>query len=168
MIARPLLLMVSSAFGLGACATVPKSCRGLPSFSKATHLSGIAELQCRADLGIQNDQLALAKRYEAGEGVPRDIKRAIVLYELASTSMPATTPIYSPPVKLGGSGQMLFLNNSIAGPGSAEAQYRLGRLLIEGRAVSQDLRRGESLIERAAKQGYPPAMAELKRLGTEP
>ena len=59
---------------------------------------------------------------------------------------------------------MLFLNNPNSGPGSAEAQYRLGRLLIEGRDVPQDLRRGRSLIERAAKQGYAPAMADLNKL----
>ncbi|TCM07474.1 Sel1 repeat-containing protein [Sphingomonas sp. PP-CC-3G-468] len=165
MIGRPLALVVSCAFGLGACATLPKSCPALPSFSKATHLSSVAELQCGADLGIQNDQLALAKRYEAGEGVPRDIKRAIALYELASTSVQPNTAIYSPPVKAGGNGQMLFLSNSIVGPGSAEAQYRLGQLLIEGRDVPQNFKRGRSLVERAAKQGYAPAMAALNRLG---
>lgn len=160
MVARLLALVVGAAFSLGACATTPKSCRTLSLSSGATNQSSVAELQCGADQGIQAAQVALAKRYETGEDVPRDIRRAIALYELASKAVPSTTAIYSPPVKLGGSGQMLFLNNPNAGPGSAEAQYRLGRLLIEGRDVTQDSRRGRSLIERAAKQGYAPVVAE--------
>lgn len=160
MMGRLLTVVAGTAVGLGACATTPKSCRALSSSTAATYQDSVAELQCGADQGIQRAQVALAKRYEAGDGVPRDIKRAIALYELASTSVPPTTAIYAPPVKVGGRGQMLFLNNSNAGPGSAEAQYRLGRLLIEGRDVPQDSRRGRSLIERAAKQRYAPALAE--------
>lgn len=165
MIGRLLLVVVGTAYSLGACATIPTSCRKLPPFDDTTNQNSVAELQCRADRGIQSAQVALAKRYETGAGVARDIKRAVALYELASTSVPSTTAIYSPPVKVGGRGQMLFLRNSNAGSGSAEAQYQLGHLLIEGRDVSQDLRRGRLLIERAAKQGYPPAMTELNRLG---
>lgn len=164
MVWRMQAVMVSTACSLAACATTPKSCRSLPPSIGATNIASIAELRCGADQGVQAAQVALAKRYEAGEGVPRDMKRAIALYELASTAVPPTTAIYSPPVKLGGRGQMLFIDNPNAGPGSAEAQYRLGRLLIEGRGVPQDLKRGRSLIERAAKQGYTPAAVEQSQL----
>lgn len=157
-------MVVGTACSLGACATTPKSCRSLPPSGVGANQISVADLQCGATRGIQAAQVELAKRYESGEGISRNIERAIALYELASSAVPPTTAIYSPPVKLGGSGQVLFLNNSNAGPGSAEAQYRLGMLLIK-RGVPQDSGRGRALIGRAAKQGYAPAMAELNRLG---
>jgi TPR repeat protein len=169
---RLLIASVGATMLLGACATIPKSCRALSSLGAATYTlpngrnvvmmdrlvqASIAELRCGADQGSQAAQVLLAKRFETGDGVPRDPERAVALYERAATAVPLTTAIYSPPVTLGGRGQMLFLNNPNAGPGSAEAQYRLGRMLIEGRGTSADPERGRGLIERAARQGYAPA-----------
>lgn len=51
---------------------------------------------------------------------------------------------------------MIFLSNPNAGPGLAEAQYRLGRLYLEGRGVKKDSDRGNELIGKAASQGYRP------------
>ena len=172
-----LVLLVGLTCGLGGCATLPKSCRGLPPPKYQTRVlpdgravlmqvrsdpETVPELRCRADQGVQAAQVALAKRYETGDGVARDVARAVELYERAAISVPANTAIYSPPVKLGGSGRMLSLPNPNAGPGSAEAQYRLGRLLIEGRDVPRDVERGRSLIERAAKQDHAPALRDLE------
>jgi hypothetical protein len=123
--------------------------------------ASVAELQCGADQGIRGAQVALARRYEGGDGVPLNIKRAIALYEQASSAVPPTTAIYSPPVKVGGSGRMLFLNNPNAGPGAAEAQFRLGRLYLEGRGVELNADKGWDLIKRAADQGYPDAITLL-------
>lgn len=170
--------MVVGALSLGACASMPKSCRGLspPKYETRELADGrtvivpvrsgpetVPELQCRADQGVRDAQVALAKRFETGDGVARDLARAVKLYEQAATGVPTNTAIYSPPVKLGGSGRVILVPNPNAGPGSAEAQYRLGRLLIEGRGVPRDAERGRSLIERSAKQGYAPALAELDR-----
>lgn len=175
---RVLIVPVSAAILLGACATTPKSCGALPPSGVATYTlpngrsivmtdrlaeASIPELRCGADQGSQAAQVLLARRFEMGDGVPRDVEHAVALYERAATAVPPTTAIYSPPVTLGGRGQMLFLNNSNAGPGSPEAQYRLGRLLIDGQLVPQDLERGRGLIERSAKQGYGPAIAELAK-----
>jgi TPR repeat protein len=173
-----LTLVVGITLNLGACATTPKSCRALPASGPATLLlpngrnvvvadrldqASIAELQCGADQGLQAAQVALGRLYEAGDRVPRDVALAAALYERAATSIPPTTAIYSPPVTVGGRGQMLFLNNPNGGPGSAEAQYRLGRLMIEGRGIALDPKRGRALIERSAMQGYAPAIDELGR-----
>ena len=168
MIRRRLLLLAAVAFGLSACATIPKSCRGLsasaPLMLESAQAS-IAQLQCAVDQNIASAQVELAKRYEAGDRVPLDLARAIALYERAATAIPPTTAIYSPPVSLGGRGQMIFLTNPNAGPGSAEAQYRLGRLLIEGLGVPKDVKRGTGLIERAAEQGYEPAIRAQANAG---
>lgn len=171
--ARLLIALMGTALGLGACATTPKSCRALPASGPATlslpngrnvvvanrlDQASVAELQCGADQGLQAAQVALGRLYETGDRVPRDVARAAALYERAAASTPPTTAIYSPPVTVGGRGQMLFLANPNAGPGLAEAQYRLGRLLIEGRGIPQDVERGRAMMKRAAKQGYSPAL----------
>lgn len=130
----------------------------------ALEQADVIQLQCRADQGVQAAQLTLAKRYEAGDGVPRDIKRAVTLYERASAAAAASTAVYAPAVRVGGHGQVLFLSNPGASPGLPEAQYRLGELFIEGRSIPQDRKRGRALIERAAKQGYALAMAALSTL----
>lgn len=175
MTGRHLGLLTGSGLALASCATVPQSCRALVTMA-APHesspgrvatttvrmeRSSVAELRCAADQGVTMAQVELAKRYEAGAEVTQDFKGAAVLYERAAAAAPPTTAIYSPPVTLGGRGRMLFLPNSNAGPGSAEAQYRLGRMMIEGRGVPKDLNRGRALLERSAKQGYQPALAEL-------
>lgn len=172
-----LVLLAGMICGLSGCATLPKSCEGLPPPKYETRVlpdgrrvlmqvrsepETVPELRCRADQGVQAAQVALGKRYETGDGVARDVARAVELYERAAISVPANTAIYSPPVKLGGSSRMLFVPNPNAGPGSAEAQYRLGRLLVDGAGVPRDVERGRSLIERAAKQGYVPALDNLK------
>jgi TPR repeat protein len=51
----------------------------------------------------------------------------------------------------------MLVNNPGGQTGSPEARYRLGLMLIEGRGVPQDVRRGRQLIERAAWAGHAPA-----------
>lgn len=96
-------------------------------------------------------------RAEAGEGVARDDVRAAVLYENAAQDRPAFNSIYSPPVRLGGSGQVMMIPNADGGPGDAEAKYRLGQMLVEERGIGQDVARGQKLIEAARQQGYTPS-----------
>ncbi|WP_082731709.1 MULTISPECIES: tetratricopeptide repeat protein [unclassified Sphingomonas] len=172
---RQLLLLGSAAASLAACATTPKSCRSLFSdtsqlrnreeggevFAAPFNQASASVLHCAADQGNRSAQVELAKRYEMGEGVPRDVRKAVTLYERAARNIAPNTAIYSPPVRLGGRGQVLFIQNENAGPGLAEAQYRLGRLLLEGRGVPGNIRRGRSLIEQAAKQNYAPAIDYL-------
>jgi len=158
MIARLAVLGIG-ALTLSACVGTPKSCRPFaghfPTLVPAQ--ATVSQLQCAADLGMQSGIVELAKRYETGTGVQADLKRAVALYTRAAAAVQPTTAIYSPPVRVGGSGQMIFLPNSHAGPGSAEAQFRLGQMLIEGRGVPRDVERGRKLIERAAAQGFSPA-----------
>lgn len=51
--------------------------------------------------------------------------------------------------------------------GDAEAQYRLGRLLISGRTAGEaDAERGALWLQRAARQGHAQARAALQTLGS--
>jgi TPR repeat protein len=155
---------------LGACATVPKSCRALEPLRTAGAIrpdagaegafraASVAELQCAADQGKQAAQVALAKRFEFGIGTERDLPRAVSLYAQAARNALSTIAIYSPPVTVGGHGRVLLLNNPRAAPGSAEAQYRLGLLLIEGKGAQRNLKRGSALVAQAIRRGYDPAI----------
>ncbi len=153
------------AMGLQGCAGVPKSCRGLDIAA----LAGAADsdgpgLQCRADRGDTQAAVALGRRYELGDGVARDPRRAAQLYQAAATAIPKTTAIYAPPVRVGGRGQMLLIANPNAGAGSAAAQFYLGRMYLDGRGVEQDPKQGKLLVARAAAQGFPGAAELLERL----
>lgn len=169
--AGPVLLALSLLTG---CATprVPVSCAGLRGVGAVpiTDASGVTRirytyadetvrlphLQCRADQGERLAMVELARALETGEGVARDDVRAAALYEKAAQDRPAFTSIYSPPVRLGGSGQVTMIPNTDGGPGDAEAKYRLGQMLVEGRGIGQDVTRGQELMAAAQRQGFHP------------
>ena len=159
---------------LASCATpkMPASCAGLRGVGAVpiTDASGVTRirytyadetvrlphLQCRADQGERAAMVELARALEAGVGVSRDDVRAAVLYENAAQDRPAFNSIYSPPVRIGGSGQVMMIPNADGGPGDAEAKYRFGQMLVEGRGIGQDVARGQKLIEAAQRQGFRP------------
>jgi hypothetical protein len=174
----PLLLVVPAA--LFGCASVPDSCRNLVGvrpvllhaankaiimdYVYADEPSRVRHLHCQADEGIQAAELELGRRYEMGTGVAQDLAWAASLYDKAARAVPKQTAIYSPPVKLGGSGQVMFLSNANARPGSAEAKYRLGLMYIEGRGVKMDMRHGQNLLKEAAAQGHKEAQQAVAAL----
>src|SRR5688500_17678466 len=86
---------------LGACATVPKSCRLLlqPLASdwsnESIDRSSTDGLICRAENGDRLAQLELGKRFETGRGVQVDLKKALKLYRFAAAAVPPRTAIYS-------------------------------------------------------------------------
>ena len=151
---------------------MPASCAGLRGVGAVpiTDASGVTRirytyadetvplphLQCRADQGERAAMVELARALEAGVGVSRDDVRAAVLYENAAQDRPAFNSIYSPPVRIGGSGQVMMIPNADGGPGDAEAKYRFGQMLVEGRGIGQDVARGQKLIEAAQRQGFRP------------
>lgn len=116
----------------------------------------LPHLQCRADRGERAAMVELARALETGDGLARDDVHAAALYEKAAQDRPAFTSIYAPPMRLGGSGQVVMMPNSDGGPGNAEAKYRLGRMLVEGRGIGQDVERGQTLIAAAQRQGFQP------------
>lgn len=169
--AGPVFLALSLLTG---CATpkVPASCAGLRGVGAVpiTDASGVTRirytyadetvrvphLQCRADQGQRSAMIELARALETGEGVTHDDVRAAALYEKAAQDRPAFTSIYSPPVRLGGPGQVVMIPNPDGGPGDAEAKYRLGQMLVEGRGIGQDVTRGQELMAAAQRQGFHP------------
>jgi TPR repeat protein len=165
-----------AAASLSGCGSMPDSCRKLSSvrpeiavnapfsrrYGDGTDGDRIAHLHCLADRGLPSAQVALAQRYQTGQGVAQDLRRAAGLYERAAAVVPSTTPVYLPPVRLGGTGHVIFLGNPNAGPGSPEAKYHLGQMLIAGSGVKPDVERGEALIHAAAAMGHADALLWLR------
>lgn len=156
----PWLAAAVFAMLTGGCATAPpEACRALAKPAAAE--ADIDRLRCRAALGLQSAEVELARRYEIGDGVPQDLARAAAMYERAAADVASTMPIYSPPVRRGGSGSVIMVRNPNAQTGSPEARFRLGLMLLEGRGVDADPRRGRRLIERAARAGHAEAVKWL-------
>lgn len=153
------LLILSLLLAPGACASLPDSCRMVAPSAQAP----LSELECASDGGDKQAMLELGRRYEAGSGVRQDFARAASLYRRAATAIPRRSAIYMPPVRRGGTGQVMFFDNANAEAGLAEAHYRLGLLYLEGRGVRRDRDRGNALIRKAALRGYPPAVSHLQR-----
>jgi hypothetical protein len=124
----------------------------------------IARLTCEADRGNAVAARALAERYEQGIGVAPDQARAAALYARAAAEVPVFTQVYAPPVTLGGAGSVLVLPNPAGTRGDAEAQYRLGRMYLEGRGVAQDQGRAIRLFAMAANQKHLAAAEALRLL----
>lgn len=125
-------------------------------YTYADEAMRLPHLQCRADQGDRTAMVELARALETGSGVARDDSHAAALYEKAAQDRPTSTSIYSPPVRLGGAGQVMMVPNADGGPGNAEAKYRLGHMLIEGRGIARDADRGRQLIAEAERQGFQP------------
>lgn len=131
-------------------------------------LSSFTVLECRASTGDKLAAFELGQRYELGDGVKRDPRRAAKLYKQAATFTSGTTYVYSPPVGKGGRGTVIPVRTGPDRPGLAEAKYRLGVMYLEGRGVRFDFPRGRKLIEEAAAQGSAAAIAKLKALAAAP
>ena len=73
-------------------------------------------------------QFALGQRYEAGDGVPLDLKMARHLYRAAAMPSGGTVYVYSPPVGAETTGRTLALNAGPVEAGLPEARDALERV----------------------------------------
>ena len=89
------------------------------------------EIQSLARLASGGDkyaQLELGIRYEEGDGLPVDSRRAEALYRRAASSAGQGGWIYSPPVGSNGKGRMVHVDTGRRFPGLPAARERLARL----------------------------------------
>ena len=85
----------------------------------------LQDLARGAAAGDKYAQLDLGIRYEEGNGVPRNLKRARRLYRLAATPSGGTQYVYTPPVRKGGKGMVTPMNMGPRVEGLEEAKRRL-------------------------------------------
>ena len=118
-----MLGMAAASVMLAGCAH-RASCAAIAGHASATP----AALECAAASGDKFAQLELGIRYETGEGVPRDLRRAERFYARAARDEPRSRYVYSAPVGDERYGRLIPISDGTAAPGLAEAQERLSRL----------------------------------------
>lgn len=126
------LAVAAAALGaLGACNSTPDRYQGisLSADNGNEALRGLARL---AAAGDKSAQLALGVRFETGDGVPVDLRRAERLYRLAATTTHARDA-YFPSVHMKTPGKLLRTYETPRS-GLPEAQARLEALRQRRRA----------------------------------
>lgn len=101
-----------------------RECGAVASYASAAP----STLECAAAAGDKRAQLALGIRYETGDGVPRDLRRAERLYARAARTETRSRAVYSAPVGDERYGRIIPVSAAATEPGLPEAQERLRRL----------------------------------------
>lgn len=155
-LAASILLML----GATSCSLPGTDCPPQPPGSSSNY----SALACHAANGDRSAQLTLARAYEVGVGLPRDMNKAISWYRRAAASKSGKLPIYVAPVGNQKYGHVMMLDTGPTEPGSAWAQFRLGEIYLAGKGVKQSDRRARKWLKRSARQGYAPAIELLAKM----
>ena len=131
--------------------------------ARVRHRLETEDVMCWAKQGDKAMVLELGKRFETGDGVNRDVRRAELLYTLAAASAGGVIFIYSPGLN-GQSGRVFPVSTGPIVPGLPEGNYRRALLHIEGRAFKPSPRKGLKIIGKLARSGYQPAIDYLAKL----
>ena len=127
------LAAAGAALGaLAACNGAPDRYQGI-SLSADTVDEALRGLARRASAGDKSAQLALGIRFETGDGVPVDLRRAERLYRLAATTTDGRA-VYFPSVHMRTPGKLLRTYEPPRS-GLPEAQARLEALRQRRRAA---------------------------------
>ncbi len=120
------LAIAAASVALGGCAAT-SSYAGIPLSPGAANPE-LQNLARRAQAGDKHAQLELGIRYEEGQDVPVDLKRAEKLYRLAASDSGGVIHVYTPPVGKNRRGRVTAINQGSRRPGLAEAKARLEHL----------------------------------------
>lgn len=111
--------IAAAMFLLAGCAHAP-ACEAIAG--------EVERLECGAATGNKLAQLELGIRYEAGDGVARDLLRAERLYARAAQTRQRSAWVYSPAVGRERLGRLIPLGANPSEPGLSEARRRLDAL----------------------------------------
>jgi len=121
----------------------------------------------RAAEGDAQDLCKLADMFFNGRGMPRDIEKAVELYQQAANKGYARAKcnlgvMYSRGLGVGKDEKHAFkLYEQAAELRDAQAQRNLGMMYEEGRVIPKDVKKAFDLYELAAAQGCPEAQCNL-------
>lgn len=117
----------------GACATGAERYQGV-SLAADNQDAELRSLARQASEGDKHAQLALGIRFETGDGVPVDLRRAERLYALAAQSEGRPPDIFIPPVRPGSTGRVLpgWIRPTTAGLPAAQLRLDALRQRREG------------------------------------
>ena len=155
-----LLLAVPLVAPLSGCARFGQNAQACSIKPADVELAKTARRACG---GSVNALMILADAYEHGKLVVKNEQLAIELYR--SVSFPKTTPkntyIYVPAAGKVAGYTMPIQTGTQTVPGHAEAQFRLGMMLGEGRGQRRDTDMALYCLRMAAAQGHEEASKRL-------
>lgn len=119
-----LALCAIGTFLLGTAGCTGSSYMGI-SLRPGLTASEVTLLARRAQAGEKQAQLDLGIRFEEGNGVPQDWKRATSLYRQAATDSGGATWVYAPSPGNGAPARVIGIDNQMNQLGLEEARRRL-------------------------------------------
>ena len=140
---------------------------GLDKYRHGNLASAAYEWKTAAEQGDGKSQFALGQIYETGRGVQRDLTQAYKWYQLAADNNIAGAQVRVADFLLSGRvkghkpEEAAVLLNKAAKAGSADAQFKLGLMSLEGVGVKKDESAAAHFFEAAAKQGHLQAMNNI-------
>jgi hypothetical protein len=141
---------------VNGCASVPD-----PQCAGRLPLEPVVALTCRAASVDKQAQVDLGNAYANGNGVPRDLQRAVKLWQAAANATSDVTYVYSPAVGKEAYGRSIPVRSGVGIAGLP--QFLLGRAYLEGLGVAASLSRARLWLKKAATAGYQPAAELLER-----
>ena len=161
-----LLAAALSLAGVGGAASAQDVRTGVEAWQSGRYDEAVRQWQPLAERGDADAQFNLGHAYRLGRGVPQNLRRAEQLYERAARGgHEEAQAMY---------GMLLFQNGRrqeampyiqrAAEQGDPRAQDVLGTALFNGDLVTRDWPRAFALMTRAADQGLPPAVTQLREM----
>ncbi len=146
-----------------AAADVPA---GIAAWQAGDYARAVAEWRPLAQAGDADAQFNLGQAYRLGRGVPQDMTLAEQWFERAARQRHDQAGANL--------GLLLFQNGrareampwiqAAALRGDPRAQYVFGTALFNGDVVRRDMPRAYALMSRAAAQGFPQAVEQLRQM----
>lgn len=155
-----------AAIAGGNAALAQDAQRGVVAWQAGNYDEAVRLWRPLADRGDADAQYNLAHAYKLGRGVPQNLNLAEQWYQRAARQGHEDAAANL--------GLILFQNGRrqeampyiqrAADRGDPRAQYVLGTALFNGDLVGTDLPRAYALMTRAAEQGLPPALSQLRQM----
>lgn len=154
----------SVLLGAGAASADVKA--GVDAWQAGNYAAAVKEWRAAADAGDADAQFNLGQAYKLGRGVPADLGTAQSWYEKAAQKghSQAEANLGLILFQKGDRAKALPWLRKAADYGDPRAQYVLGTAMFNGDIVPKDWPRAYALMQRAAGQGLPQAVANLQQM----
>jgi TPR repeat protein len=155
---------IALLLGTGAALADVKA--GVELWQAGNYAGAVKEWRALADKGDADAQFNLGQAYKLGRGVPADLGSAQSWYERAAAQGhdQAQANLGLILFQKGERAKALPWIRKAADNGDPRAQYVLGTALFNGDLVQKDWPRAYALMQLAAGQGLPPAVANLQQM----
>ncbi len=161
------LLIAAAAFVLGGCGESTPPPLAVQEAVKQTPEQEFAELQKKATAGDATAQYGLGWMYDQGEGVPKDVAKAVEWYQKAAAQGNAKAQFtlgmryhFGEGMPQDAAKALEWLQKG-ATQGDADAQNHLGRMYHRGQGVPKDDAKAVEWYQKAAAQGHAEAQYSL-------